>query len=231
MIKLFTEEEFALAKSKDKLPLQCYCCNCKFMKLKVYITNSIKNSLKDKNINACKYCSNKCIGKDKIKSQHVRCTNCNKEFIKKLNQYKKTINHFCSHSCSAKYNNQHRKSGTRRSKLEKWLENQLSISYPNVQFEFNDKKAITRELDIYIPSLKLAFELNGIFHYEPIYGKEKLEQTQQNDSRKFQLCLEKQIELCIIDVTSQRYFKESKSIIFLDIIKKIIDDKLKCQII
>jgi len=44
--------------------------------------------------------------------------------------------------------------------------------YPDLVIHFNKKDAINSELDIYIPSLKLAFELNGIFHYEPIFGKE-----------------------------------------------------------
>ena len=37
-------------------------------------------------------------------------------------------------------------------------------------------EAINSELDVYVPSLNLAFELNGIFHYEPIYGEKKLNQ-------------------------------------------------------
>jgi hypothetical protein len=81
-------------------------------------------------------------------------------------------------------------------------------------------------LDIYIPSLKLAFELNGIFHYEPIYGKEKLENTQNNDGRKFQACLECGIEFCTIDVSAQKYFKEKTSQIYLDIVTDILNKKL-----
>lgn len=39
------------------------------------------------------------------KSQEVICNQCNKKFIKIFNQIKKSNNHFCSRSCSAKYNN------------------------------------------------------------------------------------------------------------------------------
>lgn len=87
------------------------------------------------------------------------------------------------------------------------------------------KDTINGELDIYIPSLKLAFELNGIFHYEPIYNQLQLEKTQNNDQRKFQACLEKGIELCIIDVSKQKYFKESTSQQYLKIITDIINQK------
>ena len=83
----------------------------------------------------------------------------------------------------------------------------MSIQYPNLEIHYNRKDAINSELDIYIPELELAFELNGIFHYEPIYGAEKLQQIQNNDDRKFQACLEKGISLCIIDTSSLKYFK------------------------
>ena len=81
-------------------------------------------------------------------------------------------------------------------------------------------------MDIYIPSLNLAFELNGIFHYEPIYGKDKLDQITNNDNRKFQACLERKIELVIIDSSSLNYFKPGKAKKYLDIIINIINLKI-----
>ena len=130
----------------------------------------------------------------------------------------KSGNLFCSKSCSTKYNNENKKSGSRRSKLEMWIEEQLKNKY---EFEiiFNGKDTINSELDIYIPSLKLAFELNGIFHYEPIYGDEKLKTIKNNDNKKFQACLERKIELCVIDTTKKNDKK------YLEIINTII--KLK----
>lgn len=89
-------------------------------------------------------------------------------------------------------------------------------------FPWYRKDTIKSELDIYIPSLKLAFELNGLFHYEPIFSKEKLDNIQNNDNRKMQACYEKQIELCIIDVSKQKYFKEQTCLPFLKIIQDII---------
>lgn len=110
--------------------------------------------------------------------------------------------------------------------MEIWLEGQLPKLYPKLEFHFNRKDTINSELDIYIPSLKLAFELNGIFHYEPIYGQKKLGQIQNNDNRKFQACLEKDIELCIIDVSGLKYFKPDKVQEYLDIITSVIFQKL-----
>ena len=84
------------------------------------------------------------------------------------------------------------------------MEEILPQLFPNIDFTFNDKTAINSELDIYIPNLKLAFELNGIFHYEPIYGKDKFQRIVENDNNKFQRCQENGISLCIIDTTSQK---------------------------
>ncbi len=136
-------------------------------------------------------------------------------------------NNFCSQSCAAIYNQSHKTHGYRRSKLEIWLEVELNKLYPSLEIHFNRKDAINSELDIYIPSLKLAFELNGIFHYEPIYGEEQLKKIKNNDTRKYQACLERGIELCIIDTSKIKYFKESTSKPILDIISKIINDKIK----
>lgn len=85
---------------------------------------------------------------------------------------------------------------------------------------------VSAELDIYIPSLKLAFELNGLFHYEPIFGPEKLAQIQNNDERKYQACLEKDIELCLIDVSSFNYFKLEGAQKYLDGIQEIVNANL-----
>ena len=136
------------------------------------------------------FCSRECqwLGQDKKKE--VICVSCGTTFIKRASQIRKTKNNFCSHSCSASYSNRNKTKGNRRSKLEIWLESELSIIYPHLEIHYNRKDAIKAELDIYIPSIFLAIELNGIFHYQPIYGEEKLAQIQNNDENKFQNCLE-----------------------------------------
>lgn len=74
--------------------------------------------------------------------------------------------------------------------------------------------------------LKLAFEINGIHHYEPIYGVDKLLKTQANDHKKYQSCLEKGIELCSINTSKQLHFKESNAAPFLKIIKDVLDQQI-----
>ena len=169
------------------------------------------------------YCSGTC--KSGNPSQSVTCKNCNIKFMKHHYAIKHTPNHFCTKSCAAKYNNTHKVTGNRRSKLEIWLEEQLTLNYSDLEIHFNRKDAIESELDIYIPSMKLAFELNGIYHYEPIHGSVLLERIQNNDNRKFQACLERGIELCIIDSSSLSYFKPTNAKKYLDIICKLISEK------
>ncbi len=223
MKKLFIDEEYNVAKANDKLPLQCYECGKTFFIPKKEITRIIKN-----NLPWGRYCSQNCVRSSSKNKIEVVCSFCGKKFHKKMSECKKSKNgrHFCSKSCAATYNNTHKTNGTRISKLETFIQTQLLIKYPSLKFLFNDKTAINSELDVYIPSLKLAFELNGIFHYEPIFGNDKLEQIQKNDNNKFQLCFENNISLCIIDTSSQKYFKEQSSLKFLSIITEIIDKKL-----
>ena len=199
----------------------CYCNNLyEDQRARQYIYRFKKHGTKY-------YCSKECRYQSlKIKEpQDVICLNCNKEFKKQWNQIKKLPNHFCSRSCAATYNNTHKTKGNRKSKLEHFLEKKLVEIYPTLEFHFNRKDAINSELDIYIPQLKLAFELNGIFHYEPIFGSEKLNQIQNNDGRKFQACLERGIELCIVDTSKLNYFKESNALPYFKIVQKIINYK------
>jgi endo-alpha-1,4-polygalactosaminidase (GH114 family) len=226
MIPKFTEEEYLSAPRGKKLPCECKTCKEVFYVEKRYVKRFYNHP--ENKRNTLDYCSIECHYKSKFKQEIIICTQCKKEFLKnpKADKRCKTINRFCSSSCAATYNNQHKTHGTIRSKLEIWLETQLPVLYPNIEFHFNRKDTINSELDIYIPSLSLAFELNGIFHYEPIHGKDKLNQIQNNDNRKFQACLENNIELVLIDSSKQIYFKESGCKKYLDIITNIINQKL-----
>lgn len=222
MIQCFSQLQFSYSKSRDLLSIKCEQCNNIFYRPKNQIQAVLNGNSKLK----LKYCSSKCVGIINNKSKKVKCEQCNKEFFKQRNEFTRSSYNFCSKSCAAKYNNTHKKTGIRRSKLEIWIEDQLTNLYPNLKIHFNRKDTINSELDIYIPSLKLAFELNGIFHYEPIFGNEKLNKIQKNDNNKFFKCQEKNISLCIIDTSSQKYFKEQTSKKFLDIITNIINQNL-----
>lgn len=151
----------------------------------------------------------------------VSCKNCSKKFSKRVLEQKRFKNNFCSHSCSATYNNKNKSKGTRVSKLELFIQKKLKEKY-SFDFQFNCKIAIKSELDIYVPELKLAFELNGIFHFKPIFGIEKFHQIQNNDNKKIQKCLEQNIDLNIIDVSWINYNKISN----FEKVWEVIENKL-----
>jgi hypothetical protein len=228
MKPLFNIEKLNSCSSLEKLALECEEC----FKIFYLDAKQIKSVIKRK-INGCRFCSLTCANRSannsKNKIINVNCAQCNLRLIRAPYQQKqsKSGRSFCSQSCAATYNNTHKTTGTRRSKLEKWLEEQLTSLYPTLECRYNFKDEINSELDIYIPPLNLAFELNGIFHYEPIYGDEKLASIQNNDNRKFQACLEKKIELVIIDASGLKYFKPANAQKYFNIISHIINKK--CQ--
>ncbi|HQK63057.1 MAG TPA: hypothetical protein PLV67_05690 [Methanofastidiosum sp.] len=214
---LFTEEKFKNAKSRDLLPCKCKSCDKIFYRAKNEILTHIKHKFK------YIFCSSNC-SKTYIEKTDIKCEQCGKEItIRKKSWIKRSKHHFCSQSCAAKYHNAHKTSGFRRSKLEKYLEAKLTELYPDIEILYNDRNTLDGlELDIYIPSLKLAFELNGVFHIIPVFGKEKLENTQNNDYLKLQKCQELNIVLCVIDISKEKRFTEKCGQKYLDIIKQVL---------
>lgn len=194
------------------------CTNCKKLFLyKVYDIGKYKSNC----------CSRKCSNELKITSSEVVCKQCGKKFNKIKSQIIKFPNHFCSQSCAASFNNTHKDYGIRRSKLEIYLEEYIRKTFPEIELLCNNKESINSELDFYFPSLKFAIELNGIVHYEPIYGVDKFEKIQNNDKRKAIACYEKGIELAIIDTSNCKYLsntaKEKYSTIVCDLLKEVIN--------
>ena len=222
MKSLYTPEQFESSKSRDLLPLECEYCHKAFNATK----NNIQWALKSPSRNYLRLCSDECRTSLNDKRKVIFCHLCNKSIKHTQKQLKNNKYNFCSNSCSTTYWNTHKTWGSPRSKLELWIEKNLTKIYDNIEIKYNNRKEINAELDIFIPSLKLAFELNGIFHYEPIYGEENLNKVQNNDTRKFQACLERKIELCIIDTHNVKYLKKERDQKFLDIITNIINTKL-----
>lgn len=221
------EEALLMSKkgcSKKIIPCKCKTCGATFL----ISRKSLKGAL-NKNCNTTMdFCSKKCNHLDKTTSICIPCGECGIE-VRKLPvelRRSKSGKVFCSRACSGYYNSKNRTRGTRVSKLELWIQKELEKLYPKINFHFNRKDAINSELDVYIPELKLAFELNGIFHYEPIYGEDKLAKIQNNDDRKFQACREAGISFCTIDTSGLKYFKPKNAKKYLDIIVKIMDGEI-----
>jgi len=98
------------------------------------------------------------------------------------------------------------------SNVEKEISNWLKSI--NIIIEENNRVIISpQELDIYIPSHKLAIELNGLYWHSELQGKDS-----QYHLNKTQLCLEKGIQLL--------HIFEDEWINKQEIIKSIIKNKL-----
>lgn len=168
--------------------LICYQCNSTFTRLlrdKIYNTN---------------FCSKQCFHKFLHENKtEVVCNYCGNNFYKPKSAMKrsKSGNSFCSSSCSAKFNNKNKKTGTRRSKIEAKFANKIQSLFPKLTFVFNSKVE-GYELDIYLPELKLAIEWNGKVHYYPIYGQDKLDNIKYRDYQKQLICQKLGIDLIII---------------------------------
>lgn len=207
---IVTPEYIKEFRSREEIALRCSYCDSVFHRTK----HSIQLSLWYKQQKL--YCSLSCharhqiILKDKQAQASFQCIHCGSVVVRAGSQISKTGNVFCSRSCSATYNNRNKTYGTRRSKLEKYLEGRIREQWPMLILECNSKEAIGSELDFYFPQLKLAIELNGIFHYEPIYGQDKLEKIQNNDQQKFSACHASGIELCVIDSSTCTYLTKSQ---------------------
>jgi very-short-patch-repair endonuclease len=194
----------------------CLNCNKLFDKLPYEIKTSATN-----------FCSRDCHAtyrKRNIEKNTVSCKNCNKAFYKLPVEQKKTPSHFCSRSCAATFNNKNKTTGTRVSKLEQFIQQKLVLDY-NYEFHFNRKDTIKSELDIYIPEIKLAIEINGIFHYKPIYGEEKLLKIQSNDKQKLQACLEHKIKVYVINTSWLSYNKLENFEKVYSVIRLLINSK------
>lgn len=203
------------------VPLKCLYCKDIFHRKATRVRSIITRNTKAEKLD---FCSITCKGLHQRTGVTKTCRNCEAK-IYVIRRYAKSHS-FCSKSCAATFNNTHKKHGTRISKLEKWLQIVLPKMFSDLQISFNQKSTIGSELDIFIPKLKLAFEINGVFHYKPIYSKSQFLRIQNNDFKKVKRCSEQGIELCVIDSSKQKRFTEESSQTFLELIVEMIKKKM-----
>lgn len=89
-----------------------------------------------------------------------------------------------------------RKAAAEGSKLEKYLCTELSKA--GYHIEAHKKHLILNEnlhLDLYIPKMGVAIEVDGLSHFEPIWGLKALQKNQKADSEKAGLLLGKGLVL------------------------------------
>ncbi len=87
------------------------------------------------------------------------------------------------------------------------MEYTISKKFKDLEVHYGRVDIVGMELDIYIPSLRLAFEINGIVHKKAIYGQEKLDRVKKNDALKAKRCAEKNIDLVVVDISDMPSIK------------------------
>jgi very-short-patch-repair endonuclease len=84
---------------------------------------------------------------------------------------------------------------TGRSQAEEMAIALLYRSFPRLKVERNNKTALGKELDIFLPDFNVAVEIDGITHQRIVFSEETFIRTQRNDARKDELAKEKGILL------------------------------------
>ncbi len=118
-------EEIKNMKSRDFIEFKCEYCNNSFKRIKKIYSEVLTG----KSSQTLQYCSHECSSKSKINQIKCNCKECNKELIRNYSGFINFTNHFCNHSCAAKFGNRNKTTGYRRSKLELSLEAKLKDKY------------------------------------------------------------------------------------------------------
>lgn len=168
-----------------------------------------------------KYCSKACQNISQITLVNVNCVSCNASFQKHPSQIR-SKNSFCNRSCAAKFNNKNKTKGTRRSKLEVYLDSKIKEAFPKLKYDTN-KLYEGYEFDFRFPELNLAIEINGIFHRKPIFGEEKLKRIKKNDRAKKRICKRDSIKLVVLSDKDKNFTPKQGDELF-EAIKKLIEE-------
>lgn len=176
------------------------------------------------------FCSKACKYAFFNKKIMIPCAQCGKPLMKPLSEFRKskTGNMFCSISCATTLNNYTFKKKLRSSTLEKYIQEQMELDFPTLKVVFNDNSTIKAELDIFIPSLNVAIEIHGPFHYRHIRGKaNKLDQMRVNDARKAKRCKDQGIRLYALNASEYRGLTKKAKARYYPQIKKLIEQLLE----
>jgi hypothetical protein len=209
----FCSKECSYKFKIKKIEVFCNCCGSNTLK-------SVSQLVKGKKI----FCSRECSHKYKDKRVKVACEVCDKLFLKEQCEIGRTKKNCCSKECALLLTKYHKDWGSRRSKLEVAIEAYLKDNFL-FHIDYNKNK-IGYELDIYVPHLELAIEINGILHYEAIFGIEKLLRTQKIDREKVLECNKRNIKLVVINVSKDRRSKKIQNQRIEEVVK-IIGDRIQ----
>lgn len=207
--------ELKTYRARAAVPLECENCGIVFRKPKCDVLTSLKGNPQF----ALRFCSLKCHHSKRVKDAHVEvaCEQCDRVVVKQISWLKNNRHNFCSRSCSAKFQNAHKTLGRlRKSKAETYLAGVIRADFKGLLVDENVRGVLPSglELDLYVPALRLAIELNGPLHYFPIFGEAKLKSIQDKDIKKEVEAQSVGCNLITVDISRIKYWRETQA--FLD---------------
>jgi hypothetical protein len=112
-------------------------------------------------------------------------------------------------------NNAVRTTSKTGSKLEKFLLQELLNKGFVVEFHKEQSLVNTKlQIDLFLPSINTAIEIDGPSHFLPVWGEEALKKTQTYDQKKQGLILGK--GLALIRIKQTKDFSKSRASLILD---------------
>lgn len=116
-----------------------------------------------------------------------------------------------------------RESSKTGSKLEKFLFKELLSCGLGVEFHKEQSILNTRlQIDLFVPNLNLAIEVDGPSHFEPVWGEDALKRNKKYDNKKTGLIIGK--GLFLIRIKQSKEFSKSRATLVLDKLKSAIED-------
>lgn len=111
------------------------------------------------------------------------------------------------------------------SKLEKYLLNKLINDSYKVDFHKEQTLSNTKlQIDLFLPTMNLAIEVDGPSHFEPVWGDDSLKRNKKYDNKKEGLIIGKGWHLIRIKQTKD-FSKTRADVIYNELIQAIKDIK------
>ena len=109
------------------------------------------------------------------------------------------------------------------SKLEKFLLEQLLHDGHKVDFHKEQSLSNTKlQIDLFLPTLNIAIEVDGPSHFEPVWGEEALKRNKGYDNKKTGLIIGK--GLVLIRIKQTKDFSKSRAKVIYNNLRQIIND-------
>jgi hypothetical protein len=163
-------------------------------------------------ITICKHCDEKNKKERKENIKNGICPECKKEKLEEgYKKCKKCLLKRSPFDTYEEFKNKHIKGSIQENAIRDYIikiTNDSSIYWKGIRTVLKSKK----ELDIYSKDKNFAIEVNGILHFEEIYGKEKLKRTIKSDIGKDKECKKGGIKLYKIDIFHKTLDENSQEI-------------------